>query len=152
DGLSLRGERDLQIQPALIQQLAGRGRFLIASCDRGQKSIEAEPLRHGLFTYHLLQGLRGAGDRDGDGRVSVAELFGYVSSAVSRDAREKFQREQTPWTSAVYNEDVVLSTVRAERAPTALSVHSTVDGEAAGPADPGADGELIDQLRRLQRR
>src|SRR5262249_35634968 len=97
EGLSLRGpdERDMQLRPSLIERLAGKGRFLIASCDRGQKSIEAEELRHGLFTHHLLKGLAGAGDRDGDGRVSVAELFAYVSAAVSRDARERFGREQT---------------------------------------------------------
>src|SRR5207244_1378162 len=63
EGLSLRGERDLQLAPSVLQQLSGRGRFLIASCDRGQKSIEAEELRHGLFTYHLLRGLVEAGDR-----------------------------------------------------------------------------------------
>src|SRR4051812_11350387 len=94
EGLSLRGERDMHIRPSLLQKLGGRGRFVITSCDKGQKSIEADEFRHGLFTHHLLRGLAGAGDRDGDGHVSVAELFAYVSAAVSRDAREKFQREQ----------------------------------------------------------
>src|SRR5262249_9440154 len=73
-------ERDMQLVPSLLQGIAGRGRFLIASCDKGQKSLEVEELRHGLFTYHLLRGLQGAGDRDGDGKVGVAELFNYVSA------------------------------------------------------------------------
>jgi serine/threonine protein kinase len=145
EGVSLRGptERDMEIQPSLINQLSGKGRFLIASCDRGQKSIEAEELRHGLFTYHLLKGLIEAGDRDGDGKVSVAELFGYVSSAVSRDARERFGREQTPWTSATYTEEVILSAVRPARTTVKNAVPPTVQGE---------DAELLAQLAELRRR
>jgi serine/threonine protein kinase len=93
-------ERDMRLRPAVLQGLSGRGRFLIASCDEGQTSVEAEPLGHGLFTYHLLRGLRGEGDRDGDGRVGVAELFEYVARAVEEDARI-FGTEQRPWYSAV---------------------------------------------------
>jgi serine/threonine protein kinase/pSer/pThr/pTyr-binding forkhead associated (FHA) protein len=103
------GERDLELRPAVIQSIAGKGRFLIASCDAGQKSLEAEELGHGLFTHHLLRGLRGAGDRDGDGKVGVAELFNYVSAAVAKDAQEKFGREQRPWTSSIYAGDVYIS-------------------------------------------
>jgi serine/threonine protein kinase len=154
EGMSLRGERDMHIQPSLLQRLGGRGRFLIASCDKGQKSIEAEEFGHGLFTYHLLEGLRAAGDRDGDGRVSVAELFSYVSGAVSRDARARFQREQTPWTSAVYNEDVFLSTVRpakTPRRPTPVP-HPPSTQENEGQATTAEDEEVVGQLRRLRRR
>lgn len=104
-----RGTRDLELRPAVLQTIAGKGRFLIASCDEGQKSLEAEELGHGLFTYHLLRGLKGAGDRDGDGKVGIAELFNYVSTAVARDAQEKFGCEQRPWTSATWADDVYLS-------------------------------------------
>jgi serine/threonine protein kinase len=151
DGLTLRGERDMELAPSVLQQLSGRGRFLIASCDRGQKSLEAEELRHGLFTYHLLRGLVEAGDRDGDGRVSVAELFGYVSTAVSRDARERFGHEQTPWTSAVYNEDVFLSTVRPGRRSPPLQAGRSTQHVEAGPTS-AEDADLVERLRELRRR
>jgi serine/threonine protein kinase/uncharacterized caspase-like protein len=155
EGLSLRAaDRDMHLQPSVLQRLGGRGRFLIASCDKGQKSIEAEELRHGLFTFHLLEGLREAGDRDGDGLVSVAELFSYVSAAVSRDARERYHREQTPWTSAIYNEDVFLSRVAATRrksdpVPT-VGPQSTQEGEAKPPT--GEEVEIINRLRALRRK
>ncbi len=139
DGVSLRGDRDLVLSPSVLERLGGKGRFLIASCDRGQKSIEADDLKHGLFTYHLLRGLEGAADRDGDGRVSVAELFAHVAAAVKRDAKERFGREQTPWTHATYTEDVVLSSVRRET-PT------------PAPEVTGEDAALIEELRRLRRR
>src|SRR5262249_9132793 len=66
---------------------------------------------HGLFTYHLLRGIAGAADRDGDGWVGVAELFNYVSAAVAHDAREKFGLVQQPWTSATWTHDVFLAKV-----------------------------------------
>jgi serine/threonine protein kinase len=109
--------RDLELSPAAIQSIGGRGRFLIASCDAGQKSLEAEELGHGLFTYHLLRGLQGAGDRDGDGRVGVSELFTYVSNAVATDAQEKFGREQRPWTSATWADEVYISRCARKEGP-----------------------------------
>src|SRR5262249_54925217 len=86
-GFSVRSvTRDLGIRPAALQEITGKGRFVLASCDEGQTSLEADELRHGLFTHHLLRGIKGAGDRDGDGRVGVAELFEYVALAVEQEA------------------------------------------------------------------
>jgi serine/threonine protein kinase len=101
--------REATIKPALFQGMSGKGRFLIASCDEGQVSIESEKLKHGLFTYHLLRGLKGRADRDGDGAVGVGELFRYVSTAVARDAKAQFGMEQQPWTNATYAGEVILS-------------------------------------------
>jgi serine/threonine protein kinase len=101
--------RNMELRPAILQGMAGRGRYLIASCDEGQKSFECADLGHGLFTYHLLQGIAGAADSDGDGRVGLAELFNYVSREVARDARQRFGREQKPWTSATWAEETYIS-------------------------------------------
>jgi serine/threonine protein kinase len=92
--------RDMRIRPAILQALTGRGRYLIASCDDDQVSLEAETWGHGLFTYHLLDGLQGAGDRDGDGRIGVAELFEHVAEAVERDARA-MGTIQKPWSCSI---------------------------------------------------
>jgi serine/threonine protein kinase len=92
--------RDMRIRPAMLQELTGRGRYLIASCDDGQVSLEADSWGHGLFTYHLLDGIRGAGDRDGDGRIGVAELFEHVAESVERDARAMGVM-QKPWSCSI---------------------------------------------------
>jgi serine/threonine protein kinase len=133
--------RDLELRPAVLARIGGKGRFLIASCDQGQKSLEAEELGHGLFTYYLLQGLAGAGDRDRDGQVGVAELFTYVSAAVAQDARDRFGRDQRPWTSATWAGDVCISRprVRPERPPAPVSV------ETHGPEEAGEDFERIEE-------
>jgi serine/threonine protein kinase/uncharacterized caspase-like protein len=101
--------RNMELRPAVLQGMSGRGRYLIASCDEGQKSYECAELGHGLFTFHLLKGIAGAADRDGDGRVGLTELFNYVATAVSDDARKRFGCEQKPWTSATWAEETYIS-------------------------------------------
>jgi helicase len=101
--------RDMAIKPAVFEKLTGKNRFLIASCGEGQKSIEAVERKHGLFTYHLLRGIRGSADRDRDGMVGLAELFNYVSGAVARDARDKFKCEQNPWVNGTWTDEIFLT-------------------------------------------
>ena len=105
--------RDMRIRPANFQELTGRGRYLIASCDERQVSLEAETWGHGLFTYHLLEGIRGAGDRDGDGRVGLAELFEHVSESVEREARA-IGLTQKPWSCSIGAGGVYISLPRSE--------------------------------------
>jgi hypothetical protein len=61
----------------------------------GQTTGASSRAPHGLFTEHLLEGLRGAADTDGDRNVSLAELVAHVSSRVATEARLQ-NREQTP--------------------------------------------------------
>src|SRR5262245_16756628 len=163
DGASDAGSaRDLTLTPLLLQRISGKGRFLIASCDEGQQSLECADLRHGLFTYHLLRGLKGAADRDGDGRISVSERFNYVSGAVTRDAKEKYGWEQKPWTSATWTEEVILSRARAET--QAAGGEATLDDlwRRQGPASTvqqieqematASEERLVELLRFLRRK
>jgi serine/threonine protein kinase len=144
--------RDLELRPALLQAIAGKGRFFLASCDEGQKSLECDDLKHGLFTYHLLRGIAGAGDRDGDGRVGLAELFNYVSAAVAKDAREKFGREQKPWTSATWTEEVYVS-FPGSNPPRLVDSPSGSRKEPDAVLDRDAPEEQVAELlRRLRHR
>jgi hypothetical protein len=51
--------------------------------------------RHGLFTYYLLKGLRGAADLDKNGTVLAGELCAYVHGQVDNVARQ-FGNQQEP--------------------------------------------------------
>lgn len=50
---------------------------------------------HGLFTHHLLAGLNGKADADGDGALTMAEVAGYATAKVKEDAARD-NREQEP--------------------------------------------------------
>jgi uncharacterized caspase-like protein len=59
-------------------------RVLILTSSGGTKmSEEADSLKHGIFTFALIEGMAGAGDVTGsDGKVSAIELLAYVSDRV----------------------------------------------------------------------
>jgi serine/threonine protein kinase len=154
-------QRDLALRPAVLQEIAGKGRFLLASCDEGQVSLELDERRHGLFTYHLLRGLAGEGDRDGDGKVGVAELFEYVAEAVAQEAK-RLGVEQKPWNASVGAGGVYLAVPRGRReAPSStaslgrlwreegaeVAVHE-IERQMAG-ADPDTLRALLRQLGKM---
>ena len=60
----------------------GKGRVIISSCSANEISKEDDTLQHGIFSYYMLEGLRGQSDQDGDGIITVSELFSYISRKV----------------------------------------------------------------------
>ena len=70
-----------------LDGLASEGRLVITACAASEVSLESQDKGHGLFTYHLVEGLRGAADTGGDGLVTIDELYDYLYQQVERDAR-----------------------------------------------------------------
>jgi uncharacterized caspase-like protein len=60
----------------------GKGRVIISSCSANEVSKEDDKLQHGIFSYFMLEGLKGQADHDGDGIITVSELFSYISRKV----------------------------------------------------------------------
>ncbi len=60
----------------------GKGRVIISSSSANEISKEDDKLKHGIFTYYLLEGLKGQADHDSDGIITVSELFSYLSRKV----------------------------------------------------------------------
>jgi uncharacterized caspase-like protein len=71
---------------------SGKGKVILSAGGANEVSVEKEELKHGVFTYYLLEGLRGAADTDRSGTVTVDEVYRYVSEKVPRAPG----REQTP--------------------------------------------------------
>lgn len=72
-------------------------KFLAAAAD--QRSIPSDEFQHGVFTYALLNGLRGAADLetgDRDGKVTDKELAAFLERQVPLLAR-KLEHVQTPF-------------------------------------------------------
>jgi hypothetical protein len=61
-----------------VNRLTTAGIAVMASSSATELSQESEQLRSSYFTHHLLVGLRGAGDADRDGRVTLAEAYRYA--------------------------------------------------------------------------
>lgn len=100
------------IKPAdeLASELSVReGVFLLAATKPGEDSKEQPELAHGAFTYALLEGLEGAADADGDGVLSVSDLFGYVARRVP----QLTQGEQHPY-NRVEGTDFIFAAVQRE--------------------------------------
>ena len=76
------------------------GIVALTSCAEGQISMEDKKLGHGVFMHFILEGLRGAADKSGDGnkddRVSLAELFAYSNVKTRAYVAQKFADFQTP--------------------------------------------------------
>jgi len=54
---------------------------------------------HGLFTYVIVEGLKGKADYDRDGYIKTFELADYVDNEVPTLAEEVFNRAQYPTVS-----------------------------------------------------
>ncbi len=68
---------------------------VFAATSGEQISTFYEEARHGLLTYFLLKGLKGAADLDRDGSIEVGELYRYLKPEVEIKARHQ-NIEQTP--------------------------------------------------------
>jgi len=92
---------------------ASEGNAAILSCTKGQTSREDSKLGHGIFTYYLLQGLKGQADKAqadagktyDNGIVSIGELKTFLTENIGKATGYK----QTPTYSGLYDEDFPLS-------------------------------------------
>ena len=62
---------------------------------------------HGVFTYYLLEGLKGKADLNADGLVRLGELTQYVSDNVRRDTKS----QQSPISSGNFDINLPLTVV-----------------------------------------
>ena len=74
---------------ALFQCLVGEdplniNRLILTASGGNQLSHELDEFKHGAFTYYLLEAMKGNGDNDKDGIVTVNEAYQYVSNAVPK--------------------------------------------------------------------
>jgi uncharacterized caspase-like protein len=61
-----------------VSRLTQKGLAVMASSTSQELSQESDELKASYFTHHLVTALRGAGDADGDGRVSLDEAYRYA--------------------------------------------------------------------------
>ncbi|KAB8184488.1 caspase, EACC1-associated type [Microbispora catharanthi] len=82
-----------------LDQFRGRGRTVLTATDATQYAFEGDRV-HGeaprsVFTRHLVEGLRtGRADLDGDGDITLDELYGYVYDRVVAEMPQQRPKRQ----------------------------------------------------------
>ncbi|MFF7155983.1 PQQ-binding-like beta-propeller repeat protein [Streptomyces sp. NPDC008139] len=83
-----------------LERFRGRGRTVLTAADATQFSFESDgALRGGtarsVFTHHLVNGLReGTADLDGDGDITLDELYEYVHDKVVDEMPQQRPKRQ----------------------------------------------------------
>jgi peptidoglycan hydrolase-like protein with peptidoglycan-binding domain len=71
---------------------------VVTAAQNDQFASWDEDAKHGLFTKHLLEALRGEADGEGygnrDGKVTLAELHSYLDEEMTYQARRRWSRDQ----------------------------------------------------------
>jgi hypothetical protein len=138
--VGLRTQDAKQNQSAPLQS---RGVYVLSSSGMGEASYSGAPSASGaptpsVFTHEIIEALRtGKADNDGDGKVSVEDLFHYVSGRVRG---HELRSVQVPVYSSVgVNSKIIIASViagAAVRLPTPAA--EPARGRAVGlPADTG---------------
>ena len=97
------------IADGFLERVAGgRGKVIITASSANEVSVEKDELQHGVFTYYLLEGLRGKADLDRDAMITVDEAYRYVYDQVPRATGQ----EQHPVRKGSVEGNLVLSIVR----------------------------------------
>ena len=103
----LAGARDIAV--SVENPVLTNDRMAVFAASAGNQVSSAWPsMRHGLFTYFLLKGLRGAADTDGTPGVTVGELDAYLRREVPPQAG-RLDREQRPQLTAVKTDRVLVA-------------------------------------------
>ncbi|OLC00403.1 MAG: hypothetical protein AUH35_01745 [Nitrospirae bacterium 13_1_40CM_62_7] len=93
---SIRQKGQSPVWDAAVPTMGTAKLVQILGISEAQNAHQYERGRHGLFTFHLLKGLGGEAEADGDGLVSLGELFDYVRTQVPKAARAEYGHEQEP--------------------------------------------------------
>jgi uncharacterized caspase-like protein len=91
----------------MTKAFQGYGRFVLTASDSTQFAWEGDKVigetDNSLFTHFLVKGLEGEADSDGDGRITVDELYDYAYDQISR-----VTPKQTPTKSIQREGEIVL--------------------------------------------
>jgi len=83
----LRGGVDDQLS---LMARSGRGCYIMTAATAIQTALEKQGERNGVFTKHLIDGIRsGAKDSDGDGFISMGDLYKYVYDKVTAESHQE---------------------------------------------------------------
>ena len=156
-GRAIKGDTDTHA----LERFQGRGRTVLTASDATRYSFEGDQLRgegsRSVFTRHLVEGLRsGAADLNGDGDITLDELYSYVHDRVVEEMPQQRPKIQT---------DVEGRTVIARNVAWSLpsyltnALHSPLPNDRLGAVDglshlhrignPAVRTQIVERMREL---
>jgi hypothetical protein len=91
----------------MAKAFQGYGRFVLTASDATQFAWEGDKIigetDNSLFTHFLVKGLEGEADSDGDGKITVDEIYDYTYQQIS-----KVTPKQTPTKSSSKQEGEII--------------------------------------------
>lgn len=95
-GVELLARRGIVEEKAIAQLARSTGTFWLAASESEQFATEFEALRHGVFTYSILEGLSGKADTGKDGIITVKELSMFLERIVPELSMQYKNKQQYP--------------------------------------------------------
>jgi hypothetical protein len=89
----------------------GEGRAVFTSSRGTQSSYIRPDQTMSVYTYHLVEALRGAGNQIGDTEVRLSNLMSHLGKTVPASTRQFHQKEQTPFFDTA-TEDFAIALLR----------------------------------------
>jgi len=111
-GVTEKKARDINIVDPYKKMAEGEGRLVIAASQPNQRSFEDDKLRHGVFTYHLIEALSGAAGSDDEGYVKAMDVYVHLSEKVPKTAMELAGGLQEPILRGDLKTDIILTANR----------------------------------------
>ena len=97
-GMLVRSTSGISVTPRMPEKRAGSAMISITAAQGDQFASWDEDAKHGLFTKHLLEALKGTADSkrygNNDGKITVAEIKNYLDREMTYQARRRYNRDQ----------------------------------------------------------
>jgi uncharacterized caspase-like protein len=120
---SARGPRQVDAvkQWDMLNQREGQVTMAFFSSLANERSWEDAELKHGLFSYFILKGLKGDAPKTPDGWIRADSLWAYVHDQVVNRSRSRFPEVQTPFASPRFRTSFILG-YRSPDSPQAAAL------------------------------
>jgi hypothetical protein len=129
-----------------VAKFGQKGLAVMASSSQEELSQESDELRGSYFTHHLVSALRGAGDSDHDGRVSLDEAYRYAfRHTLASTARTQVGEQHVTLETELSGQGDVPITYPAE-ARAQVQLPSTLEGRVLLQHHPS--GSVIAEVQK----
>jgi hypothetical protein len=115
-GLELENNRGLGMSPEFIRDVfeQAKGMVILSSCRRHEVSYEWVDKGHGVFTFFLMEALKGNADHEKKGYVTIRDVHRYVRWNVGQWAHGR-NLAQTPTLEERVDGEIILLKIETAR-------------------------------------